>query len=106
MSDARGDRLREILEAHASGTLGLSEAEVALRASFELDLGFARLDLDRGARRGFPEVVYGAGKTVESRGGRSLVAGLPWFPDFLGLDARVPLFLDPFVLVPNPSHDA
>ena len=65
MSDARGDRLREILEAHASGTLGLSEAEVALRASFELDLGFARLDLDRGARRGFPEVVYGAGKTVE-----------------------------------------
>ena len=79
MSDARGDRLREILEAHASGTLGLSEAEVALRASFELDLGFARLDLDRGARRGFPEVVYGAGKTVEQlvEIGRSLTDAHP-----------------------------
>jgi NCAIR mutase (PurE)-related protein len=30
-----------------------------------LDLGFARLDLDRAARTGDPEVVYGAGKTPE-----------------------------------------
>ncbi|HSK27348.1 MAG TPA: nickel pincer cofactor biosynthesis protein LarB [Jiangellales bacterium] len=29
------------------------------------DLGFARLDTDRAARTGDPEVVYGAGKTVE-----------------------------------------
>lgn len=29
------------------------------------DLGFARLDLDRGARTGTPEVVYAAGKTPE-----------------------------------------
>lgn len=29
------------------------------------DLGFARLDVDRAGRTGDPEVVYGAGKTVE-----------------------------------------
>ena len=29
-----------------------------------LDLGFAKLDLQREARCGFPEVVYCAGKTV------------------------------------------
>jgi NCAIR mutase (PurE)-related protein len=28
-------------------------------------LGFATLDLDRAQRQGFPEVIYGAGKTVE-----------------------------------------
>lgn len=30
-----------------------------------LDLGFARLDLDRRSRQGFPEVVYGESKTAE-----------------------------------------
>ena len=29
------------------------------------DLGFARVDLERAARTGDPEVVYGAGKTPE-----------------------------------------
>ena len=29
------------------------------------DLGFARVDLDRAARTGDAEVVYGAGKTPE-----------------------------------------
>ena len=38
------------------------------------DLGFARLDLDRAGRTGDPEVVYGAGKTVEQALG--LVAAL------------------------------
>jgi NCAIR mutase (PurE)-related protein len=38
------------------------------------DLGFARLDVDRAGRTGDPEVVYGAGKTVEQ--GLTLVAAL------------------------------
>jgi pyridinium-3,5-biscarboxylic acid mononucleotide synthase len=38
------------------------------------DLGFARVDVDRAARTGDPEVVYGAGKTVEQ--GVALVAAL------------------------------
>ena len=29
------------------------------------DLGFARVDVDRAARTGDPEVVYGAGKSAE-----------------------------------------
>ncbi|MFC6343518.1 1-(5-phosphoribosyl)-5-amino-4-imidazole-carboxylate carboxylase, partial [Nocardioides hankookensis] len=29
------------------------------------DLGFARVDVDRAARTGDPEVVYGAGKTPD-----------------------------------------
>jgi len=38
------------------------------------DLGFARVDVDRAERTGDPEVVYGAGKTVEQ--GVALVAVL------------------------------
>ena len=38
------------------------------------DLGFARVDVDRAARTGDPEVVYGAGKTVAQ--GMALVAAL------------------------------
>jgi hypothetical protein len=38
------------------------------------DLGFARVDVDRAGRTGDPEVVYGAGKTVEQ--GVTLVAAL------------------------------
>ena len=38
------------------------------------DLGFARVDVDRAGRTGDPEVVYGAGKTVEQ--GVALVAAL------------------------------
>ncbi len=65
MSDAREDRLREILGAHARGELTEEDAHKAIRASFERDLGFAKIDTDRASRRGFPEVVYGAGKTHE-----------------------------------------
>jgi pyridinium-3,5-biscarboxylic acid mononucleotide synthase len=34
-------------------------------APTSVDLGFARVDVDREARQGLPEVVYGTGKTVE-----------------------------------------
>lgn len=39
-----------------------------------LDLGFARVDVDREARQGVPEVVYGPGKTAEQIAG--IVAAL------------------------------
>ncbi|MCG5212590.1 nickel pincer cofactor biosynthesis protein LarB [Streptosporangium sp. KLBMP 9127] len=42
----------------ASGTAVSETAE-------SLDLGFARVDLDREARQGLPEVVYGPGKTAD-----------------------------------------
>jgi NCAIR mutase (PurE)-related protein len=56
---------RELLQAVREGTLGVDEALERLRVPEFTDLGFAKLDLHRAVRRGFPEVVYGPGKTAE-----------------------------------------
>lgn len=60
--------LRELLEAVSSGELLPADAEEAVReltgVAFE-DLGFARVDHGRLVRQGFPEVIYGQGKTPE-----------------------------------------
>jgi pyridinium-3,5-biscarboxylic acid mononucleotide synthase len=60
--------LRALLDAVATGDLTADDAEAALGTAplrgFD-DLGFARLDTHRAVRTGDPEVVYGAGKTVE-----------------------------------------
>ena len=63
------ERLRSLLEQVRSGAVGVdaARAEVAAsmrRAPFE-DLGFARVDHHRAIRQGFPEVVFGAGKTPD-----------------------------------------
>ena len=59
------ERLRELLESVRSGGLGTEKALEALaRLPYE-DLGFAKVDLHRELRKGFPEVVYGTGKTAE-----------------------------------------
>src|SRR5262249_59164984 len=44
---------------------GTMPASPAPQSPGVADLGFARLDLDRAARTGDPEVVYGAGKTSD-----------------------------------------
>ncbi|GAA5183051.1 nickel pincer cofactor biosynthesis protein LarB [Rugosimonospora acidiphila] len=52
----------------AEGDLGHArpaEANLGHARPAEANLGYARLDLDRAARTGDPEVVYGAGKTPE-----------------------------------------
>lgn len=59
---------REILEAHARGELSTGQAEAALERRRVEDLGYARIDHDRRRRRGFPEVIYGAGKTPAQLG--------------------------------------
>ncbi len=59
--------LRALFEAVREGRLDPADAE--RRALTELatppfeDLGFARVDHQRAARQGFPEVIYGQGKT-------------------------------------------
>ncbi len=58
-----GHAPRALLEAVASGEVTVAEALAKLRAQPYEDLGFARLDHHRAVRKGFPEVVYGAGKT-------------------------------------------
>ncbi len=57
--------LIDILERVASGGVSPQEAaDKLVRLPFE-DLGFARLDHHRKLRNGFPEVVFGQGKTAE-----------------------------------------
>ena len=61
--------LRRLLEAVQSGALKTDVAHERLleylrQGPFE-DLGFARVDHHRAIRQGFPEVVFGSGKTPE-----------------------------------------
>lgn len=55
--------MEEILKKVQNGTLSLEDAKKKL-ATYE-DLGFAKVDHHRKQRQGFPEVIYGEGKTVE-----------------------------------------
>jgi len=59
------EKIREILEAVAGQRLSAEDAARELRLLPFEDLGFARLDHHRALRRGFPEVVFGPGKTLE-----------------------------------------
>ncbi len=58
-------QLRDILERVRQGGLTVGEAEGALRELLRTDLGFARIDHHRADRKGFPEVIYCAGKRLE-----------------------------------------
>ena len=57
--------LEDILRAFERGDAQLEDTLAALRDRREVDLGYARVDLDRARRRGTPEVVFGQGKTPE-----------------------------------------
>jgi hypothetical protein len=58
-------RLREILEQVAAGVHTPEAALEKLRHLPFEDLGFAKVDHHRTLRNGFPEVVFGEGKTTE-----------------------------------------
>jgi pyridinium-3,5-biscarboxylic acid mononucleotide synthase len=55
--------LMTLLEAVRDGRVAPTEAADRLRHLPYEDLGFAKIDHHRALRRGFPEVVYGGGKT-------------------------------------------
>jgi hypothetical protein len=57
--------LLELLSGVREGRLSLPEAVARLRALPFEDVGFAKVDHHRALRRGFPEAVFGAGKTAE-----------------------------------------
>jgi NCAIR mutase (PurE)-related protein len=57
--------LAEMLERVRQGTLSPAEAAEKLATLPYEDLGFAKVDHHRALRRGFPETVFGAGKTAE-----------------------------------------
>jgi NCAIR mutase (PurE)-related protein len=53
---------REILEQVKSGTMSVEEAEGHFRRQPFEDMGFAKLDMHRKIRSGFPEVIFCKGK--------------------------------------------
>jgi pyridinium-3,5-biscarboxylic acid mononucleotide synthase len=57
--------IEEILRSHSDGKLSLGEATEALKNLSYEDIGYARIDHARAERQGFPEVVFGEGKTKE-----------------------------------------
>lgn len=58
-------RIEEILDAHTEGKISTDEAAKTLKnLSFE-NIGYARVDHARAERQGFPEVIFGQGKTKE-----------------------------------------
>ncbi len=59
------DRLRRLLRQVRSGAIDEAGALEQLLGDHVETLEFATLDLHRAMRRGFPEVVYGPGKTPE-----------------------------------------
>ena len=59
----RRERVRDLLRQVADGSLDVSLALSALAFEPAESLSFATIDHHRALRQGFPEVVYGAGKT-------------------------------------------
>lgn len=59
------ERIRKLLEDVHSGKVAVEEAVTHLRGLPYEDLGFAHIDSHRSLRKGFPEVVFCPGKTVD-----------------------------------------
>jgi NCAIR mutase (PurE)-related protein len=59
------ERVRALLEEVATGRATIDQALSQLDAAPVEDLGFASIDHHRALRAGYPEVVFGEGKTVE-----------------------------------------
>jgi NCAIR mutase (PurE)-related protein len=61
----RRDRVRSLLEGVADGSVPIDSALNSLAVEPVESLGFATIDHHRALRQGFPEIIYGAGKTAE-----------------------------------------
>ena len=62
------EQIRTILEEFKAGIISSADALHRLRTLPFEDLGFANVDHHRMLRQGFPEVVFGMGKTVDQVG--------------------------------------
>ncbi len=61
----RQDKVRELLNRVANGSVSVDDAVLKLREEPFEDIGFAKIDHHRELRQGTAEVIYGAGKTPE-----------------------------------------
>jgi NCAIR mutase (PurE)-related protein len=59
------EQLKQLLSAVQSGSIDIDTALAQLKNLPYDDLGFAKIDTHRSLRRGFPEVIFCQGKTVE-----------------------------------------
>ncbi|MBN1438107.1 MAG: nickel pincer cofactor biosynthesis protein LarB [Anaerolineales bacterium] len=59
------NRVRELLEQVRSGRLSVEDAFAGIKDLPYEDLGFARIDTHRALRKGYPEVIFCPGKTVD-----------------------------------------
>lgn len=57
--------LRSLLEQISNNDITIDTALKKIKEMYFLDLGFAKIDTNREIRKGFPEVIYCSGKTVE-----------------------------------------
>jgi pyridinium-3,5-biscarboxylic acid mononucleotide synthase len=57
--------IQKFLEAHARGEISTEQATDSIKNLSYEDVGFAKIDHARQSRQGFPEVVFGQGKTRE-----------------------------------------
>lgn len=57
--------IEKILNAHSKGNISIEEATESLKNLSYEDVGYARIDHARASRQGFPEVIFGQGKTKE-----------------------------------------
>jgi NCAIR mutase (PurE)-related protein len=71
--------IEKILASYANGAISTEQATEQLKNLSYEDIGYARVDHARAARQGFPEVIFGQGKTREQ------ILGI-----FEKLTARVP----------------
>ena len=58
-------RLKQMLDQVAKGELSTEQAEAALRDLAFESIDYAHIDHHRSLRKGFPEVIFGQGKTAE-----------------------------------------
>ena len=68
------ERIKSLLEGVASGRTGVERALKKLKSLPYEELDFATIDTHRALRVGFPEVIYGEGKTAAQIG--AIVAGM------------------------------
>lgn len=61
----RRDRVRDLLEQVAAGARSIDDALGQLDGAPVDDLGYATVDTHRALRQGYPEVIFGQGKTPE-----------------------------------------
>ena len=59
------EALKTLLEKVADGSISPDDAVMEIRTEPYRNLGFAKIDSQRGARQGISEVIYGASKTKE-----------------------------------------